>query len=109
MMWVIFIGDLIIDVGCDCFDLEFFGDGYVLFLVLELIVVGVMVCNFGIVGDCVCDFVVWWDVELMLIVLELLIVYVGVNDMWWCFDSDDFMMEVDFVVMFGGFLDWVEV
>lgn len=107
-MRVTFIGDSITDAGRDRSDPESFGDGYVSLLAPELIAAGATVRNLGIAGDRARDLAARWDAELMPTTPELLTVYVGVNDMWRRFDSDDPTTEADFAVTLGGLLDRVE-
>ncbi len=107
-MRVTFIGDSITDAGRDRSDPESFGDGYVSLLAPELIAAGATVRNLGIAGDRARDLAARWDAELMPTAPELLTVYVGVNDMWRRFDSDDPTTEADFAATLGGLLDRVE-
>jgi lysophospholipase L1-like esterase len=88
-MRVTFIGDSITDAGRDRTDPDSFGDGYVSLLAPELMAGGAIVRNLGIAGDRVADLAARWDEELMPTAPELLTVYVGVNEVWRRFDSDD--------------------
>ncbi|MGG1910274.1 GDSL-type esterase/lipase family protein [Microbacterium sp. NRRL B-14842] len=88
-MRVTFIGDSITDAGRDRSDPGSFGDGYVSLLAPELQAAGATVRNLGIAGDRARDLAARWDAELTPTAPELLTVYVGVNDMWRRFDSDD--------------------
>jgi lysophospholipase L1-like esterase len=95
-MRVTFIGDSITDAGRDRSDPESFGDGYVSLLAPDLIAAGATVRNLGIAGDRALDLAARWESELMATAPELLTVYVGVNDMWRRFDSDDPTAPEDF-------------
>lgn len=86
---VVFIGDSITDAGRDRADPGSFGDGYVSLLAPELIAAGSTVRNLGIAGDKARDLAARWERELLPAAPQLLTVYVGVNDMWRRFDSDD--------------------
>lgn len=86
---IVFIGDSITDAGRDRQDPDSFGDGYVSLLAGELTAGGATVRNLGISGNRAVDLAARWDAELMPTAPELLTVYIGVNDMWRRFDSDD--------------------
>lgn len=88
-MRVTFIGDSITDAGRDRADPDSLGDGYVALLAPELRAAGATVRNLGIAGNRARDLAARWDSELLPTAPELLTVYVGVNDMWRRFDSDD--------------------
>ncbi|MBW1640414.1 SGNH/GDSL hydrolase family protein [Microbacterium resistens] len=106
-MRVTFIGDSITDAGRDRSDPDSFGDGYVSLLAPELQAAGATVRNLGIAGDRARDLAARWDAELLPTAPELLTVYVGVNDMWRRFDSDDPTSAEDFAATLGGLLDRV--
>ncbi|MBO0979614.1 SGNH/GDSL hydrolase family protein [Microbacterium sp. SD291] len=93
---VVFIGDSITDAGRDRADPSSLGDGYVSRLAAELASSGSVVRNLGISGNRAVDLAARWDAELMTTAPELLTVYVGVNDMWRRFDSDDPTSAEDF-------------
>ena len=106
-MRVTFIGDSITDAGRDRSDPDSFGDGYVSLLAPDLIAAGATVRNLGIAGDRARDLAARWDAELMPTAPELLTVYVGVNDMWRRFDSDDPTSEEEFATTLDTLLDRV--
>ncbi|WP_102194078.1 SGNH/GDSL hydrolase family protein [Microbacterium aurantiacum] len=93
---IVFIGDSITDAGRDRTDPASLGDGYVSLLAAELAANGATVRNLGISGDRAKDLAARWDAELMPTAPDLLTVYVGVNDMWRRFDSDDATSAEDF-------------
>lgn len=93
---IVFIGDSITDAGRDRTDPASLGDGYVSLLASGLEARGATVRNLGIGGDRAVDLAARWDAELMPAAPELLTVYVGVNDMWRRFDSDDPTSAEDF-------------
>lgn len=93
---IVFIGDSITDAGRDRTDPASLGDGYVSLLAAELAAEGATVRNLGISGDRAKDLAARWDAELMPTEPDLLTVYVGVNDMWRRFDSDDPTSAEDF-------------
>lgn len=103
-MRVTFIGDSITDAGRDRSDPESFGDGYVSLLAPELQAAGATVRNLGIAGDRARDLAARWDTELMPTAPELLTVYVGVNDTWRRFDSDDPTSAEEFAATLGDLL-----
>lgn len=106
-MRVTFIGDSITDAGRDRTDPDSFGDGYVSLLAPELIAAGATVRNLGIAGDRARDLAARWEGELMPTAPELLTVYVGVNDMWRRFDSDDPTSEEEFATTLDTLIDRV--
>lgn len=87
-MRVTFIGDSITDAGRDRSDPASYGDGYVSLLAPELRAGGAEVLNLGIAGDRAADLAARWD-ELLTAAPDLLTVYVGINEVWRRFDSDD--------------------
>jgi len=88
-MRVTFIGDSITDAGRDRADPGSFGDGYVSLLAPGLIASGATVRNLGIAGNRVADLAARWDAELMPTAPDLLTEFVGINEVWRRFDSDD--------------------
>ena len=84
-----FIGDSITDAGRDRTDPGSFGDGYVSLLAPELQAGGAEVLNLGIAGDRAVDLAARWASDLMPTAPQVLTVYVGINDVWRRFDSDD--------------------
>ncbi|WP_407359137.1 SGNH/GDSL hydrolase family protein [Microbacterium sp. LTA6] len=93
---IVFIGDSITDAGRDRADPASLGDGYVSLLADGFAAQGATVRNLGISGNRAKDLAARWDVELMPTEPDLLTVYVGVNDMWRRFDSDDPTSAADF-------------
>ncbi|WP_226531102.1 SGNH/GDSL hydrolase family protein [Microbacterium paraoxydans] len=106
-MRVTFIGDSITDAGRDRADAGSYGDGYVSLLAPELIAGGATVRNLGIAGDRARDLAARWESELLPTEPELLTVYVGVNDMWRRFDSDDPTSAGEFAATLGPLIDRV--
>ncbi len=102
---VVFIGDSITDAGRDRQDPASLGDGYVALLAPELIAAGASVRNLGISGNRVKDLLARSDAELMPTAPDLLTVYVGVNDMWRRFDSDDPTSAEAFEASYRALLD----
>jgi len=88
-MRLIFIGDSITDAGRDRTDPSSLGDGYVSMLASELTDGGAEVINLGIAGNRAADLAARWDSELLPAAPDVLTVYIGVNEVWRRFDSDD--------------------
>jgi lysophospholipase L1-like esterase len=88
---LVFAGDSITDAGRDRSDGRSLGDGYVAMIAEELTAQGAdaTVINRGIAGDRAVDLERRWDDEVLAEHPDVLTVYVGVNDMWRRFDSDD--------------------
>ncbi|MFD5226211.1 GDSL-type esterase/lipase family protein [Microbacterium sp. NPDC058342] len=86
---IAFIGDSITDAGRDRANPDSYGDGYVSLLAPELIAGGAEVRNVGIAGDRAVDLAARWAMDLVPTAPDLLTVYVGINDVWRRFDSDD--------------------
>lgn len=101
---IVFIGDSITDAGRDRSDPSSLGDGYVSLLAPELREAGATVRNLGIAGDRAVDLAARWETDLMPTAPELLTVYVGVNDMWRRFDSDDPTSAEEFEATLRGVL-----
>jgi lysophospholipase L1-like esterase len=104
-MRVTFIGDSITDAGRDRADPGSFGDGYVSLLAPDLIAAGASVRNLGIAGDRARDLAARWESELLPTAPDVLTVYVGVNDMWRRFDSDDPTTADEFAATLGPLLE----
>lgn len=102
---VVFIGDSITDAGRDRQDPASLGDGYVALLAPELVAAGADVRNLGIAGNRAKDLLARRDAELMPTAPDLLTVYVGVNDMWRRFDSDDPTSAASFEAGYRDLLD----
>lgn len=103
-MRVSFIGDSITDAGRDRTDPGSLGDGYVSLLAPELVAGGAEVTNLGIAGNRVVDLAARWATELMPTAPEVLTVYIGINDVWRRFDSDDPTSTPRFERMLDGLL-----
>ncbi|UAJ78927.1 SGNH/GDSL hydrolase family protein [Leifsonia sp. ZF2019] len=88
---LVFAGDSITDAGRDRTDDDSFGDGYVSLIADELPAQGadVVVVNRGVSGDRAVDLERRWEADVRAQRPDVLTVYVGVNDMWRRFDSDD--------------------
>jgi len=86
---IVFIGDSITDAGRDRTDPASLGDGYVSLVAAELVAGGAEVVNLGIAGDRAVDLAGRWASDLMPTAPGLLTLYVGINDVWRRFDSDD--------------------
>ncbi|GGO67122.1 lipase [Microbacterium nanhaiense] len=83
----VFAGDSITDAGRRE-DHEGWGDGYVRLIAVE-VSPGDRVVNAGISGDRVRDLRRRWDADVLAAEPTTLTVYVGINDTWRRFDSDD--------------------
>lgn len=88
---LVFAGDSITDAGRDRSDDRSLGDGYVAMIAAELAAQGAdaVVINRGIAGDRAADLERRWERDVLAEHPDILTVYVGVNDMWRRFDSDD--------------------
>lgn len=88
---LVFAGDSITDAGRDRSDDRSLGDGYVAMIAAELAAQGAdaVVINRGIAGDRAADLERRWERDVLAEHPDVLTVYVGVNDMWRRFDSDD--------------------
>lgn len=104
---LVFAGDSITDAGRDRADDTSLGDGYVSLLAGELGAVAAaraepaqgaapVVVNRGIAGDRAVDLERRWERDVLAERPDVLTVYVGVNDMWRRYDSDDPTSAADF-------------
>lgn len=109
---LVFAGDSITDAGRDRGDDRSLGDGYVALLAGELGAAGatgadstraepaqgagLVVVNRGIAGDRAVDLERRWERDVLAERPDVLTVYVGVNDMWRRYDSDDPTSAADF-------------
>jgi len=91
---LVFAGDSITDGGRDRADVTSLGDGYVR-LIAAAAGADAVVVNKGISGDRAVDLAARWD-DVLAAEPTVLTVYVGVNDMWRRFDSDDPTSAEDF-------------
>ncbi len=104
-MRVTFIGDSITGAGRDRADPGSFGDGYVSLLAPGLIAEGAVVRNLGVAGDRAADLEARWSIDLLPTRPELLTVYVGINEVWRRFDSDDPTPTAVFEQTYRGLLE----
>ena len=88
---LVFAGDSITDAGRIRTDDGSLGDGYVSLIADELAAKGadVVAINRGIAGDRAVDLEQRWERDVLAERPDVLTLYVGVNDMWRRFDSDD--------------------
>lgn len=91
---LVFAGDSITDSGRDRDDDASLGDGFV-HLVARAVGGGATVVNKGIGGNRAVDLAQRWD-DVLGSHADVLTVYIGVNDMWRRFDSDDPTSAEDF-------------
>ena len=84
---ILFIGDSITDCGRRDDAPDYLGDGYVRMVAAAL--PGRRVINAGIGGNRVIDLHDRWHIDVVDQSPELLTVYVGINDTWRRYDSDD--------------------
>lgn len=96
----LFIGDSITDCGRRT-DPEGLGDGYVRLLAEALVPAGTRVVNRGISGNRVPDLIARWAADVTAEDPDELTVYVGINDTWRRFDSDDPTTTEEFARGFG--------
>ncbi|MFK4835936.1 SGNH/GDSL hydrolase family protein [Microbacterium sp. ZW T2_14] len=102
---LVFAGDSITDAGRDREDATSLGDGYVA-LIAQAVAdsdAGMTVVNQGIGGDRAVDLAARWH-DVLATEPDVLTVYVGVNDMWRRFDSDDPTSAADFEATVEGLL-----
>ncbi|ARJ04555.1 lipase [Cnuibacter physcomitrellae] len=106
---LVFAGDSITDAGRDRADDESLGDGYVSLVADELRRrdEGAVVLNRGIAGNRAVDLERRWADEVLAEGPDVLTVYVGVNDTWRRFDSDDPTSVEDFEATCRRMLDTV--
>ncbi|HEY9323658.1 MAG TPA: GDSL-type esterase/lipase family protein, partial [Agromyces sp.] len=100
---LVFAGDSITDSGRDRDDAASLGDGYVA-LVARAVGDDATVVNKGIGGDRAVDLAARWD-DVLAAQPDVLTVYIGVNDMWRRFDSDDPTSAEDFEATVAGLLE----
>jgi lysophospholipase L1-like esterase len=101
---LVFAGDSITDAGRDRDDLASLGDGYVSLIAQEVAERGETVVNKGISGNRAVDLEARWD-DILGAGPDVLTVYIGVNDMWRRFDSDDPTSAEDFEATLAGLLE----
>ncbi|HEY9308267.1 MAG TPA: GDSL-type esterase/lipase family protein [Microbacterium sp.] len=100
---LVFAGDSITDSGRDRDDAASLGDGYVA-LIARAVGDDATVVNKGIGGDRAVDLAARWD-DVLAARADVLTVYIGVNDMWRRFDSDDPTPAEDFEATVAGLLE----
>jgi acyl-CoA thioesterase-1 len=100
---LVFAGDSITDSGRDRDDAASLGDGYVA-LIARAVGDDTIVVNKGIGGDRAVDLAARWD-DVLAAQPDVLTVYIGVNDMWRRFDSDDPTSAEDFEATVAGLLE----
>lgn len=103
MHTLVFIGDSITDADHGT-DPEGLGDGYVR-RVARYCGESAWVLNRGVSGDRVTDLQKRWDADALAERPWLLSVYVGINDVWRRFDSDDPTSAEDFGGIYRDLLD----
>lgn len=101
---LVFAGDSITDSGRDRDDVASLGDGYVSLIARAVAEGGETVVNKGISGNRAVDLEARWD-DILAAGPDVLTVYIGVNDMWRRFDSDDPTSAEDFEATVAGLLE----
>ncbi|MFD6176823.1 MULTISPECIES: SGNH/GDSL hydrolase family protein [unclassified Isoptericola] len=102
---LVFVGDSITDAGRDRGDAASLGDGYVSLVARAL--PGAEVVNVGVAGDRAVDVEARWERDVAPSAPDILTVYVGVNDTWRRFDSDDATSAEAFETTYRRLLDRV--
>jgi len=92
----VFVGDSITDCERDRSDSASLGEGYVRLLADTLAGRAGTVRNAGVSGDRAVDLEARWADDVVAADPSVLTIYVGVNDMWRRFDSDDPTSAADF-------------
>ncbi|CAM5489268.1 SGNH/GDSL hydrolase family protein [Leifsonia shinshuensis] len=106
----VFVGDSITDCGRDRSDPASLGEGYVRLIADALAghaggAGDAEVRNLGVSGDRAVDLEARWAAEVLPAQADVLTLYVGVNDMWRRFDSDDPTSAADFEATLRRLLD----
>ena len=104
---IVFIGDSITDAGRRQDPDRHLGDGYVRLIADELAGRGDdrLVVNTGISGDRAVDLRARWQRDALAHEPELLTIYVGINDTWRRYDSDDPTSTDAFAATYRTLLD----
>ncbi|MDR2293988.1 MAG: GDSL-type esterase/lipase family protein [Microbacterium sp.] len=89
MLRIHFTGDSITDAGRDRTDPTSLGDGYVSLLAQAPELAEARISNSGIAGNRAIDLVDRWERDVLSCRPDVLSIYVGINDVWRRFDSDD--------------------
>ena len=100
---ILFIGDSITDCGRRDDEPDFLGDGYVRLIAEHLPERRIL--NRGISGNRAVDLRDRWDVDVVAEYAEILTVYVGINDTWRRFDSNDPTSAAAFEANYRGCLE----
>jgi lysophospholipase L1-like esterase len=100
---VLFIGDSVTDAGRRDDESGHLGDGYVRIIAEHI--PGREVINLGIGGDRVIDLRQRWQEDVIDQNPEVLSVYVGINDTWRRYDSDDPTSAASFESDYRGMLE----
>lgn len=100
----VFAGDSITDAGRRE-DPEGLGDGWVRLVAAEL--PGARIVNAGVSGDRVVDLARRWEADVLSAAPDVLTVYLGINDVWRRYDSDDPTSPEDFAAGYAALLDTV--
>ncbi|WP_402841948.1 GDSL-type esterase/lipase family protein [Microbacterium sp. GXS0129] len=96
MLRIHFTGDSITDAGRDRTDPASLGDGYVSLLAQAPELADARISNSGIAGNRAIDLVGRWEADVMSSQPDVLSIYVGINDVWRRFDSDDPTTDEEF-------------
>jgi hypothetical protein len=96
MLRIHFTGDSITDAGRDRTDPASLGDGYVSLLAQAPELADARISNSGIAGNRAIDLVGRWEADVMSSRPDVLSIYLGINDVWRRFDSDDPTTDEEF-------------
>jgi lysophospholipase L1-like esterase len=103
---IVFIGDSITDAGRREDEPEFLGDGFVRMLAKRM--PGRRVINVGISGNRAVDLRDRWNIDVIDLNPDVLTVYVGINDTWRRYDSNDPTTAEAFEADYSGCLEAAE-
>ncbi|MFK4789158.1 SGNH/GDSL hydrolase family protein [Microbacterium sp. ZW T5_56] len=107
MLRIHFTGDSITDAGRDRADPASLGDGYVSLLAQTPELSGAHLGNSGIAGNRAIDLVERWERDVLAARPDVLSIYVGINDVWRRFDSEDPTTDEDFAARLRDILNQV--
>lgn len=107
MLRIHFTGDSITDAGRDRSDPASLGDGYVSLVAQAPELARAHVSNSGIAGNRAIDLVERWERDVLAARPDVLSIYVGINDVWRRFDSNDPTTDEEFAARLRGVLDRV--
>lgn len=99
----VFIGDSVTDCGRDRSDSTSLGDGYVARIAAARPDLDIV--NRGVSGDRVRDLRARWQADCLAWEPELVSIYIGINDTWRRYDSDDPTSAEEFEVDYLAILD----